>query len=296
VPFGHGRPGIFWLRLYEGPAGHVGIVTEVPGNPARSVTNGISQIAYHIGKHFAIAPHRLVLYEVWPSGSPTGDSPDIHRVNLRGQTGWDKASRKEIEAHVGGALSRLPPHDDLYRRVLACGGGVTRKVLRSIFEAVPVLTLPPPHNPSRCRHSDRFGRTCHRQSASLAQRSEVVQDLESGAAFLASLSPRDLDACPFHDAHWKEIAEESARIVQALGRGDTEIYVEAAHQAPLPSRDRKWLVSLFTDPIVIDGGFYTNGQHRGCALRFSGASRAAVVTGEEMLGEERVDWKYQGDG
>jgi hypothetical protein len=56
-----------------------------------------------------------------------------------------------------------------------------------------------------------------------------------------------------------------------------------------------WLESLFRDPVFIGGGSYTNGQHRGCALRFSGAERAAVVVGYEFLDEFSTDWQYEGE-
>jgi hypothetical protein len=84
--------------------------------------------------------------------------------------------------------------------------------------------------------------------------------------------------------------------VDALGRTDREDYVTAARQVRLRRKDRSWLWSLFADPVIIGGGSYTNGQHRGCALRFSGAERAAVVTGTESIGEQNVDWTYLGGG
>jgi hypothetical protein len=61
VPLGHRRPGIFWLRLYDGDATHVAVVTEVPGNPSSSVTNAISQIAYYIESRFQLNAERLAL-------------------------------------------------------------------------------------------------------------------------------------------------------------------------------------------------------------------------------------------
>ena len=60
--------------------------------------------------------------------------------------------------------------------------------------------------------------------------------------------------------------------------------------------ERGWLCSLFDDPVFIGGGSYTNGQHRGCALRFSGAERAAINTRDESLGMVCDDWVYGGDG
>jgi len=86
------------------------------------------------------------------------------------------------------------------------------------------------------------------------------------------------------------------RIVEVLGVCEHDEYLEAATQSRLGENDRSWLESLFFDPVDIEGGSYTNGQHRGCALRFSGAARAAVVTGDEFV--ETVDdaWTYEGGG
>ena len=39
-----------------------------------------------------------------------------------------------------------------------------------------------------------------------------------------------------------------------------------------------------------------NGQHRGCALRFSGVERAVIHVSDELLGKECIDWTYEGDG
>lgn len=259
VPLGRRNPGIFWLRLYAtSQRDHVAVVTEVPGNPSSSVTNCVSRIAYSIERRFGIPPGRLVLYEVWPQGSPA-DNPGIRRVDLGEAPDWANASKADIEAIIGCVLMDLPSHDELYRRVLALGGGAMREVFRSVFEAVPVADLPPP-------------------------------------AFLATLTRRDLRRCEFHKARWKDIADESVRVIEALGRRDAQDYVEAAQHAHLRRDDLRWLVSLFADPIVVKDHSYTDGQHRGCALRFSGAHRAAVITGEEYLGEVSADWTYEGEG
>ena len=163
-----------------------------------------------------------------------------------------------------------------------------------MFAAIPVEELPPPHNPSRCKHLARFRRLVdlmHERGLSAEEATEAA-----GGEFLASLTPEDLGVCRFHRARWDLIASESVRIVDSLGRRDPEDYVAEARRSTLPARERRWLESLFRDPIDIAGGGYTDGQHRSCALRFSGAQQAAVVTGDELLGEESTDWKYEGDG
>ena len=178
--------------------------------------------------------------------------------------------------------------------MLALGGGTTEEIVRDIFEAVSVTRLPPPHNPAQCKHRDRFAPISAQHQA--AGKDWFDADLEAGCAFLATLTPGDLRTCTYHQANWKAIAGASVRILENLGPREPKDYLAAAERIRLRRRDRPWLFSLFRDPIIIVSSSYTNGQHRGCALRFSGAERAVVVTGTESLGEENADWTYLGDG
>jgi len=294
VPFGNRRAGIFWSRLYRGEADSVAIVTEVPGNPSLSVTNGNSRIAYYVKERFGVT--RLKLFEVWPRGSNGWDVPSVKRVrSAKLSPRWTKSSRSEVEALVGASLPELPRHRELYRRVLALGGGRIEELWRPVFEAIPVEDLPPPHLPSRCEHIERFQEIVAQVEAVSGPSFEA--SLEAGRVFLGTITTDDIRACSyFHKARWREIADESVRIIERLGRRDAEDYAHAAEQSPLRERDRGWLASLFNDPIFIGGGSYSNGQHRGCALRFSGAERAAIATGDESLGTKNVDWTYKGDG
>jgi hypothetical protein len=51
------------------------------------------------------------------------------------------------------------------------------------------------------------------------------------------------------------------------------------------------------DSIRIRNKRYSNGQHRACALRFSGANRAVIEVDIELLGEEtEAGWTYVGGG
>jgi len=120
--------------------------------------------------------------------------------------------------------------------------------------------------------------------------------LRVGQEFLAAITPDDIAACHYHRANWQAIAKESVRIIAALEHQDAWAYRDAAQRSHLPGSDRWWLVSLFDDPIKIGGGSYSDGQHRGCALRFSGAAQAAVVVRSELIGRRNTDWHYDGDG
>jgi hypothetical protein len=178
---------------------------------------------------------------------------------------------------------------------LALGGGVHREIWQPIFEAVSVAEFPPPHSPANCRYIDRFRQIAASIEAEVAGGSH--DDLEAGRCFLATLSPEDRASCRYHRANWKAIADESVRILEQLGRCDPEDYIAQAERSHLSEDDRRWLVKLFMDSIRIRNKRYSNGQHRACALRFSGANRAVIEVNIELLGEEtEADWTYEGGG
>lgn len=318
VDFGRRQPGIYWLRLYKAEGAAVAILTEVPGNPGLSVTNAVSSIASFVARESNLDLRELVLYEVWPSGGPV--SSHINRVSLTstgqevvphvgpgkrqkvitgtrftGSPEWGDATWVEVEALLGQPVSHLPEHEELYKRVCDLGGGVVEEVRRPVFEALPVEELPPPHNPSGCKHYVRF----EELEASLDPDEFphwIERGVEAGRRFLDTLTPEDISTCPYHKGNWQAVADESVRIVSALGRRDRDDYVAGVKASPLSGEDKSRLYLMFTEPVVVGGGSYTDGQHRGCALRFSGAERAGVVVDDEVTGEECTDWVYEGGG
>jgi hypothetical protein len=162
-----------------------------------------------------------------------------------------------------------------------------------IYEAVPVASLPPPHAPFKCEHHDRF-------KSMLRDPNHVTEDdsVAAGRRFIDSLTAKDRAQCRFHRADWAAIAAASAEIVDGVDGRVPGAYLGAAAGVGLPDSDQVWLESLFRDPIILsdDREEYTNGQHRGCALRFSGADRAAVVVDFEVIVDDFADWTYIGDG
>jgi hypothetical protein len=92
-----------------------------------------------------------------------------------------------------------------------------------------------------------------------------------GNRFVASLTDADREACPFHAADWRSIADESVRILEGSSSRTREALAAAAAESGLPPAERRWLESLFRVPVVVHEHSYGDGQHRGCALRFSGA-------------------------
>jgi hypothetical protein len=207
---------------------------------------------------------------------------------------WPEVTYAEIEDAVGGQLPPLPEHEELYAQVLAAGGGRHEPIERLLFAAVPVGDIPGPHDPYKCRHAARFKAIRDELQDPDAGR-DVLEEL-AGRRFLDSLSWWDRVRCSYHWARWRAIADESVRILKAVGPADTDVYAEAAERSRLRGRNRRLLQSLFDDPVVVVGGGFTNGQHRGCALRFSGATHTALVVGDERLGDEEIVWTYVGGG
>lgn len=303
-PMSRERPGIYWLRLFREDGGYIAIVTEVPGNPSCSVTNGIEDIAHHVTEEFQIPLAGFSLYQIHPKRYAYSDA-NIRRVTIdytkdyttqRWWPSWDEVTRAEIESHIGCPLPELPVHGDLYPRVLDRGGGLYKNIYRDIFEAMDAKDLPSFHNAFSCTHSRRFKRMIEDAKGLDNQPLTFEGWLRVGREFTESLTKEDMDSCYYHQADWKAIADESVRIITESGQQDASVYKRAARQSQLQGRDRRWLESLFDDPIKVYERAYHDGQHRGCALRFSGADRAAVVVGSEQVDRRCVDWHYWGDG
>jgi len=192
--------------------------------------------------------------------------------------------RENVFGAAGEALSPLPLHDDLYAQVRDAGGGVFEPIYWRVFAPVPVDQIPVPHNPSNCEHYERF--KAFKSSGSDS----------AGEQFIGSLTPDDRHACRYHQADWRWIADESVRIIAELGHAEVGDYIDAVDQMEGFDEKHLWLRTLFHDPVDIAGGEFTNGQHRACALRFSGARSAAMVVEDEYRGDEEQVWIYQGDG
>jgi len=289
---GRRRSGLHWLRLFRGEQ-WIAVVTEIPGNPGQSVSNAMDEIVGHLRDSMAVRLDALRLFEIRPRGSPAAARTQVAEITLQPEPRWLRSSHAAIARLVGRALPGLPDHARLYQRVLELGGGNVEEQLRERFEPVAVASLPPPHNPSKCALHKRF-----LQIAARTPGAEVSWDTAriAAAKFICSLTSADRSRCPYHHADWKRIADASVEIVEELGPRDHADYARAAQRSRLPQRERDWLVRLFDDPVFVSAGAFTNGQHRGCALRFSGASRAAIVTGYDSMGTICTDWTYVGGG
>jgi hypothetical protein len=281
------KPGIYWLRLLRENVHCVAILTEVPLNPGYSMSLNVPNIKNHIERAFSLDVDNLTFYRVLSRGYPDPAAAVIYT-----KEGW--TSRDGLEASVGLQLPGLPENGELRKRVIELGGSETEYVRRQVFEAVPVTELPYPFNPYQCKHYDRF--RAIENEATAPSRWDHDRD-EVSREFISSLATDDVNACWYHKANWAAIADESIRVVEVVGKLKPDgYYKEEARKSALGKEDLKWLVSLFEHPVIISGGGYTDGQHRGCALRFSGASQAAVVTSHERVVTRKNDWQYAGDG
>lgn len=290
----HDRIGIYWLRLYGGDlSNNLAVITEVPGNRGGSVVNRIAEIARSVVRQSNLAAKTVTWFSCFPEGCMRGSSANYKRVvfsqpqNLTGP-GWEDSTRTQIEDQVGIALAPIPSHEILLRQVLELGGSDRYFTPSAGFKVVPSADLPPPHSPSSCVHYDRFQQI-------EATMKNPHDELEPGRMFLESLTDKDFKTCRYHKAKWKEIADLSVAFINESGWQPTDEqidhFIESAH---LGESDDFWLYSFFADPISINGGSYTNGQHRGCALRGSKASHVVVRDyGED---EEIIDvWTFLGD-
>lgn len=290
-PAEHGF-GIYWLRLYADGEARVAVVTEVPGNPGQSVMNASETVVEEIERRFNVDAASLMSFLVMPSGF-TGDTQKAWRVHLAPATRWNKVTLADIEGVIGRRLAPLPAHADLLDRVLALGGDPEDEIQEPVFETIAVEELPPPHLPFKCALADRF-ETMKAQSG--AEDDDEADAAALGQRFLASLTPEDRATCTFHAANWRSIADESVRILEGSPSANEDELVARAGASSLPEQERRWLVSLFAQPVLVHEQSFGDGQHRGCALRFSGASRAVVVRRFATMHVEPRVWVYTGDG
>jgi len=240
----------------------------------------------------------LHLYEIWRAESLVAHSArQISRIVyqehpndvLSNSLQWVAATMEDIIKDVGHPLDPLPDHETLVQQVSLLGGAIPEIPMRRIYRIIDVNTLPYPHLPSACQFYPEFTTIEKNQ---VGPRDEYAV----GRRFVEALTSLDLTQCRYHPGDWRAIADVSVQLVEALGPdAAASEYCQASANCLTNKRDQRWLASIFQDPIVIGGGGYTNGQHRGCALRFSGSNR--MVVAEFVEDPPVLDlWTYQGDG
>lgn len=138
------------------------------------------------------------------------------------------------------------------------------------FRIILVADLPLPRNLFRCDHSERFQALI-----------EALGDDERAAAikFDEDLTDDERAACHYHRINWVSVADRAVEIIERLGERPNRADLRAAiGEAGLPQQETfelSGLLCAYPMSIMSDGN-YRDGQHRGCALRFSGAARTVV--------------------
>ena len=139
-----------------------------------------------------------------------------------------------------------------------------------VLRLLAVHQLPAPHWPYQCHFVDQFD-----------EQAEDAQPGRGGAQYLAYLDEMGAtgrESCHYHRSDWWAVAEAAQDLLAQHGpRPDMDVIAPAVDALPLSTTDKRWLYSIFADPIVVGSdGTFINGQHRGCALRFSGWPVAVI--------------------
>ena len=141
---------------------------------------------------------------------------------------------------------------------------------RLTFKVIPVDALPLPRDLFRCQFADRF-------KALLGAHGDDSQ--AAATEFFSVLSKDEMAACRYHDANWQRACDRAVEIIDLLGPTPSDDDLEAVLQrSDLAEPEACALYSLLgVDGLSVNAHGYGNGQHRGCAVRFSGATHVVVV-------------------
>ena len=270
VPGPHSSPGIYWLQTALTAAGGVVIITDVAGNLGQSVYNDIEHICRYLAGTRSLPSTITWINSSQPELSPHG-AEKFSRVTFAtefSEPAWSTISAPSLCAMFGARVPALP--DDLLEQVLAAGGGFHAEP-RPTYSVVNVADLPLQHGMYQCAHAQRFNDllAAHRQNEKAA-----------ATEFFATLSDADRDACPYHLPGWKVIADRAVAIIGELGPVPSDESIEQGVwvAGSLSDSERGWLSTLFgSQALVASRHGFTNGQHRGCAIRFSGAKQIVVA-------------------
>lgn len=148
------------------------------------------------------------------------------------------------------------------------------------------------HAPGRSpRHIDRQLTPAEQQRLTAIRRQREADDREQEAVERASYQVVALDRLPSitdlgdadraGGADWPVIAAAAIDMFEAgIDPLSTDQVLERSADYGLGADDRRWLVSLFCDPVIAvpDSARYTNGRHRTAAMRAQGVQRCVVHT------------------
>jgi hypothetical protein len=279
------RRSVCELRVFDAAGNRVVIATEVEDNPGMSVVNAIEALARDVERDFGEVP------TTWISHFPGAGAMASHWAEASvGDAGvdWNETSRGQVEKLVGVELSE-PTRE---QHTMAAVGGEHHPLLGLIEEeeeypplgsrltVVPVALLPWPHNPADCPHHARF------EQISQFYPPACWTTGAAGAHFFLTLTDQDFRACSYHEPDWCRVAEVSIEVFEALPLEAERDEALAALSGRFKEKlEAEALNSLFTDPIIWSpaSDTVTNGQHRTCALKASGAPLCVVDTYGESV-------------
>lgn len=275
--FGYGS--LAWVRVYRLGGGEVIVLALNPtDNPSASVANAAERLLSGLNHSFG-GLGRLRVFIRFP------DDP-------RGE-GWteilDVANTPEFQRHSMDEMTSLIdqeiPEPAVADATCASLGGQDHPLLAMIpspdpernvidrLAVVAVADLPWPHHPGACYWKQRFEQL---HSLYPVERNDHPA---VGAHWFLTLTEADFEACRYHQADWKKIAEVSVNVFRELGDAAVvDNALEAVDRILGDSPEGRWCASLFRDPIVWPSkhSSVANGQHRSCALRASGAPLCVV--------------------
>lgn len=277
--FAYGCGSIAWVRVYlleDGQA--IALALDPVDNPGRSVVNGAEELIEGLAQAFpSVEGIRLMVRfpgdprgEGWTEIVFDGDGPEFERRTIEevqtlvGEELFDPEPDYATCADLGGEghplLDLIPPPEP------------GRNPIQDLA-LVAVADLPWPHNPSKCASKQRFDDLAELYGSSRRHCTAV------GAHWSYSLDETDYEACPYHQADWRRIADVSVEVFEGLAEdAELDVVIEAVDRILGNTAEGAWCRSLFSDPIVWspEQDSVTDGQHRSCALRASGAPFCVV--------------------
>lgn len=140
------------------------------------------------------------------------------------------------------------------------------------YSVVSVGDLPWPWNPFRCALVEQFRAENDLETFDERARSELF------GRFVESRSDQ-LGECPYHQSDWKSAAEQSVEVHRKHSPVDARQAERFLRESGGSEEDLELASSFWWDPILWRPGLpvVTDGQHRTCALKMSGAAEVLVA-------------------
>jgi hypothetical protein len=287
--FAFGRHSIVWLRVFRPPDGVTVVLALSPTDqPGAGPVNDAEALAAAVSGRFPdLGPSRLLVR--FPDG-PEPETWTEVTIDAEGRADFTRLLTVELEQLLGTALP--DPGDPTCAGI----GGADHPLLALLppeepernpideLVVIAVAELPFPHNPSECRWKERFEQLRDLYPAE-DREGQVV-----GAHWSATLDPEHPAACPYHDAEWRRIADTGVEILRGLpAEATVDDAVEAVSAMLGDTPEAEWCRTLFVRPIAChrEPPGLSDGQHRSCAVRMSGAE-LCVVAGEGWHGTRPV--------